>query len=135
MLPDVLRDYPLKYLWAFKYDSTLSGINVHADFAAVNINFWITPDDANLDKENGGLIVYPVEAPADWNFHDINLDPDRMWRFIEQQGAAPVNVPYRENRAVIFNSDLFHTTAPLRFKPGYETRRINVTMLFGERAG
>jgi hypothetical protein len=35
-LPDVFRAHPLKYLWAFKYDSTLSGINIHADFAAVS---------------------------------------------------------------------------------------------------
>jgi hypothetical protein len=30
---------------------------------------------------------------------------------------------------------LFHATAPLSFKPGYENRRINVTMLFGRRHG
>ena len=46
-----------------------------------------------------------------------------------------MKVPYRENRAVIFDSDLFHRTDTLRFKPGYENRRINVTMLFGRRAG
>ena len=48
---------------------------------------------------------------------------------------GPVNVPYRQNRAVIFNSDLFHATAPLDFKPGYANRRVNVTMLFGRRHG
>ena len=56
-------------------------------------------------------------------------------RFLEESRAAPVEVPYRQNRAVIFDSDLFHTTAPLTFKPGYENRRINVTMLFGKRHG
>jgi len=35
--------------------------------------------------------------------------------------------------AVIFNSDLFHGTAPLRFRKGYQDRRVNVTLLFGER--
>ena len=29
-------------LWGFKYDSALRGINIHADVAAVNVNFWIT---------------------------------------------------------------------------------------------
>jgi hypothetical protein len=33
----------------------------------------------------------------------------------------------------MFNSDLFHETGPLTFKPGYENRRINITMLFGKR--
>ena len=42
-------------------------------------------------------------------------------------------VPYAENRVVLFNSDLFHETDTLEFKTGYENRRINVTMLFGNR--
>ena len=37
------------------------------------------------------------------------------------------------NRAVIFNSNLFHETDKIDFKDGYENRRINVTMLFGKR--
>jgi hypothetical protein len=32
-------------------------------FAAVNVNFWITPDDANLDEKSRGLVVYDVDAP------------------------------------------------------------------------
>jgi hypothetical protein len=42
-------------------------------------------------------------------------------------------VPYRFNRAVIFDSDLFHTTPKLTFGSSYEDRRVNVTFLFGER--
>ena len=42
-------------------------------------------------------------------------------------------VPHRQNRVVLFNSDLFHETARFTFKPGYKNRRINVTMLFGRR--
>ena len=45
----IFHDYPLLQAWAFKYDSQLTGIPLHADFAAVNVNFWITPDEANLD--------------------------------------------------------------------------------------
>ncbi len=44
-----------------------------------------------------------------------------------------MTVPYRRNRGVIFDSDLFHSTADVDFRPGYENRRINVTMLFGYR--
>jgi hypothetical protein len=97
------------------------------------VNFWITPDEANLDPQSGGLMVWPVEAPAQWNFDDYNKDRKKIRRFLESSRVAPVNVPYRQNRAVIFNSDLFHATAPLRFKDGYENRRVNVTMLFGRR--
>ncbi|HEY8255181.1 MAG TPA: tetratricopeptide repeat protein, partial [Rhizomicrobium sp.] len=66
-LPEVFRAHPLKYLWAFKYDSTLCGINIHADFAAVNVNFWITPDEANLDPASGGLVVWDKAAPLEWD--------------------------------------------------------------------
>jgi hypothetical protein len=132
-LPSVFADRPLRQMWAYKYKHSLSGIAAHGDDAAVNVNFWITPDAANLDPDGGGLLVYPVEAPADWRFEDINKDEAKIAGFLAGSGVAPVSVPYRENRAVIFNSDLFHATAPLRFRPGYENRRINVTMLFGER--
>ena len=40
-------------------------------------------------------------------------------------------VPYRENRAVIFDSALFHQTDVYRFKRGYRSRRINLTLLYG----
>jgi len=134
-LPGVFKDHRLRQMWAYKYEAELEGIALHGDDAAVNVNFWITPDDANLDPDSGGLIVHPVEAPADWSFADINKHPARIRAFLDEAGATPVAVPYRRNRAVIFNSDLFHATAPLRFKPGYENRRINVTMLFGRRDG
>ena len=132
-LPGIFGGHPLRQIWAYKYEEKLEGIGIHGDDAAVNVNFWITPDSANLDPDSGGLIVYPVEAPADWDFAAINTEPETMHRFVEAAGEPPVNVPYRQNRAVIFNSDLFHATAPLRFRPGYENRRINVTMLFGQR--
>ena len=52
-----------------------------------------------------------------------------------ENGAQTVAVPYRQNRCVMFNSDLYHETAPLDFREGYENRRINVTMLYGKRGG
>jgi len=44
-----------------------------------------------------------------------------------------VAIPYRQNRAVVFNSDLFHETDRLAFKDEYVSRRINVTLLYGYR--
>jgi tetratricopeptide (TPR) repeat protein len=133
VLPEVFRTHPLKYLWAFKYDSTLSGINIHADFAAVNVNFWITSDEANLDPESGGLVVWDKAAPLDWDFEKYNTDERAIRRFLTEAGAKPVTIPYRANRAVIFDSDLFHETGRLSFQEGYQNRRLNVTLLYGER--
>tara|TARA_B100000161_G_C33196553_1_gene258107 strand:- start:87 stop:284 length:198 start_codon:yes stop_codon:yes gene_type:complete len=47
--------------------------------------------------------------------------------------AKSTIVPYKANNAVIFNSDLFHETDKYEFK-GYENRRINATILFGNRS-
>jgi tetratricopeptide (TPR) repeat protein len=131
--PAIFEDNTLRYLWGFKYDSSLSGIKIHADFAAVNVNFWVTPDEANLDPEHGGLVVWDVSAPLEWNFAQYNADEPAIRDFLARQGARSITVPYRCNRAVIFDSDLFHETDKIRFKPGYPNRRINVTMLYGLR--
>jgi tetratricopeptide (TPR) repeat protein len=132
-LPAIFQDHALRKVWAFKYDARLSGIPIHADFAAVNVNFWITPDEANLDPRTGGLIIWDKEAPAAWDFETYNADERAIRGFLADSQAASFDVPYRANRAVIFNSDLFHETASLHFRPGYANRRINITMLFGKR--
>jgi tetratricopeptide (TPR) repeat protein len=132
--PEIFGAHPLLQLWAFKYDSALTGINLHADFAAVNVNFWITPDEANLDPDHGGLLVWDKEAPLEWDFAHYNTDDRAIREFLSASGARSVTVPYRANRAVIFDSDLFHETDQFRFRPGYENRRINITYLYGWRA-
>ena len=131
--PEIFKNHALRYLWAFKYDSRLSGTAIHADQAAVNVNFWITPDEANLDPQGGGLIVWDVTAPLDWDFEKFNCDETAMRDFLARSGAKPVVIPYRANRAVIFDSDLFHETDKISFKDGYRNRRINITLLYGRR--
>ncbi len=134
--PNIFKDHRLTQAWAFKYDSELTGLNIHADAAAVNVNFWITPDEANLDPDHGGLVVWDKEAPKEWNFKEYNNKTKEplIREFLEKQGAQAITIPYRANRAVIFNSDLFHETDRLRFKDEYESRRINITLLYGHRS-
>lgn len=131
--PDIFMDHKLKQSWAYKYDSDLTGIETHADFAAVNVNFWLTPDEANLSPDSGGLIVYDAEAPLDWDFAAYNTDQAQIQEYLEEAADEKIVAPYRQNRMVMFNSDLFHETDTFEFKEGYENRRINVTMLFGHR--
>jgi hypothetical protein len=135
-LPRVIGDrYPLRQLWAFKYRDVLpEDSSTHADFAAVSVNLWITPDHANLDPRSGGLVVYDIDAPPQWSFERYqNTQWSDLSPFLASRNARATMIPYRQNRAVIFNSDLFHGTAALRFRPEYENHRINVTMLFGDR--
>ena len=49
------------------------------------------------------------------------------------KGSAVIDVPHKQNRMVIFNSNLLHKTMDPKFRPGYQNRRINLTFLFGER--
>jgi hypothetical protein len=135
-LPNLIsKRYPLRHLWGYKSPPTLAAdVTTHADFAAVNVNFWITPDVANLDPHGGGMVVYGVDAPLHWDFDAYNSRlEDVIKPFLNQQRPRAVTIPYRQNRAVIFNSDLFHATSALNFRSEYEYRRINVTLLYGDR--
>ena len=133
--PRIFQQHQLVQAWAFKHDSALRGLNMHADAAAVNVNFWITPDTANRNIENGGLVVWDKEAPDDWDFAEYNNDKNKhkIQEFLKQSGAKPITIPHRQNRAVIFNSNLFHETDVIDFHDTYESRRINVTLLYGHR--
>lgn len=133
VFPTIFGVHGLGQWWGFKYDSRLRGIRIHADQAAVNVNFWIAPDAANRNPANGGLVVWDRKPPLDWSSLRANGDEEAARALLAQQGARPVTVPHRANRAVIFDSDLFHETDRIEFQDGYENRRVNVTMLFGRR--
>ncbi len=134
-LPGIFRHHQLLQAWAFKQDSQRRPLNMHADAAAVNVNFWITPDEANLDLTCGGLTVWDKEAPQEWDFKVYNNSQykPKIMEFLQTSGASPVTIPYRENRALIFNSDLFHESDRCCFRDGYDSRRINITFLYGHR--
>lgn len=131
--PFILGKLPLNQFWGFKYDSRMEGVALHADFAAVNVNFWIAPDDANNDPDGGGLVLWDVPAPLEWDFSNYNDNADAARAWLERCSARPTNVPHRANRAVIFDSNLFHETGKIDFKDGYANRRVNITLLFGNR--
>ena len=132
-LPGVLGPHPLAQGWAFKGVAGDRPIGVHADSAAVSLNFWITPDDAREDLKHGGLTIYTVPPPPGWTLTDYESDSARIRDFLAGQEENRVVVPYGENRGVLFESGLFHGSDAPRFRPGYENHRINITLLFGER--
>ena len=136
-LPRVLGGYMLDNIWAYRYRNESEGVAAHTDQGAVTFNFWITPDDANLMPDRGGLVVYAKEQPHHWDWRRYNVDKNTpaVRRDIAEflATAETVTIPYRENRAVLFHSNLFHKSDRIRFKDGYENRRMNVTMLFGKR--
>ena len=133
-LPKLFGPHEIEQFWGFKYDATLGkGINIHADFAIHNLNYWITPDKYNNNKNTGGLKVYDAPAPDHWTFADYNKERKKIYQFLEDNNANCINIPYKFNRAVLFNSAYFHETDEIDFKDEYEGRRINNTYLFGYR--
>merc|ERR1711974_407960 len=117
-LPTVLCDLPLSAAWGYKFDDRLqAGIGLHADMAAVNVNLWITPDEHNLDGSTGGLVIYDAVADPDMSFAEYNAGNDMFVRqkMLEATEYRNVTIPYRQNRAVIFDSARIHGTQPFSF--------------------
>jgi tetratricopeptide (TPR) repeat protein len=128
---ELLCDHPLSQAWAFKGLKPASAVDVHADDGAISVNFWVTPNDANLKPDRGGLVVSRVPPPADWQMSDYEADQERIVAFLEHNPQNRLKVPYGNNRAVVFESRLFHWSDTPEFAPGYENHRINLTFIYG----
>jgi len=134
-LPRIMGGHELRYMWAYKYDSDSdSGINLHADQAAVNVNIWLSLEDADIEEPGfgGGLVVYTAKPPEDMGFSAYNTNTDVVVdKILRPTNFANVTVKHKPNRAVIFDSALFHQSDRYRFHRGYTKGRINLTLLYG----
>ena len=129
--PEMLGRHALRQAWAFKGLRPQAAVDVHADDAAVSVNFWVTPTEANLAPGRGGLVVCRAPPPDDWEIRDYDADRERIVTFLEQKADDSLVVPYRQNRAVLFRSRLFHHSDRPEFASSYENHRINLTLLYG----
>jgi hypothetical protein len=74
----------------------------------------------------------PYQPPADWDFQKYNTDTDFVYdELLRPTNFANVTVPHKQNRAILFDSALFHHTDKFSFKKGHENHRINLTLLYG----
>lgn len=133
---EILAPHVFQHMGAFKYDSELStGTNVHADYSAVNVNLYIAPDEANLDSSTGGMLIWDVAATDEGEMRRFNGDEPALVEHLRRSGKSPLRIAHKANRAVIFNSALYHRTDDCRFREGYLNKRINVSLLYGRWAG
>lgn len=136
-LPGIFKQHRLKKFWMYRYSSQRhQGVQLHADAGAVNVNLWLAPDQANRDARSGGLRLFDVEAPlfaSDADFHAFNRQPAHIQAYLQQQGARAIEVPYRQNRLLIFNANLFHESLPYDFEADFASQRMNLTLMFGQR--
>lgn len=103
----------------------------------VNLNIWLAPDSANLGSakagDGGGLTIFHAKPPDHWEFREFNRNASAAEELIRESQAGNTSVEHCQNRALMFNSMLFHQSDPFRFKKGFENRRINLTLLFGKK--
>ena len=129
--PGILGEHPLSQAWAFKGLRPQAAVDVHADDATVSVNFWVTPTEANLNPDHGGLVVCRAPPPENWEINDYDADRERIVTFLEHQADDSLVVPYRQNRVVLFRSRLFHHSDRPEFASRYDNHRINLTLLYG----
>ncbi len=122
--------------WSFVYDEECDGVSIHADPVNTNLNFWVTPEDCISDFRKNGLIIWKSTPKKGWSYNDYNTSNDeqrkKIYEYLAESGAEKVNIKYKFNRAILFNSQMFHKTNGVKTKPGKENSRVNYTFLFGE---
>ena len=84
-------------------------VDVHADDAAIGVNFWLTPNEANLNPDGGGLAVCRVPPPVAWETRGYN--PDKGWivAFLGQHVAEVLILPYSGTGPACSNPACFIT--------------------------
>lgn len=131
--PQIYGDYFFSTCWSYRYHAKKSGDGLHGDSGRVSVNIWLTPDDANLDPDGGGLLFWNKKVPM----LQVKDNPKEMTEqilrdIIAEPDAKYFSVPYKCNRATLFNSNTVHKTDEINFKPGYLNRRLNITFVFGK---
>jgi len=124
----------ISQVWAFRYAPKAAGIDLHADQASWNVNMWLTDEAHNRNPQTGGMTIYGCRAPDDWQFEMYNASPDRVRAYLESSNAASRRIEYKANRAIVFDSRLFHKTDPVEFSPEFDGRRINMTFMIDKRS-
>ncbi len=115
--------------WALMYHQNRGG-SVHADDAKVTLNLWLTPDEHNLDPTSGGMYLFDVPKDAARPPHEYLLAATAE-PYVASRVGLSVYIPYKCNRAIIFDSSYFHKSADLNFDTHDASRcRMNVTFLF-----
>ena len=71
-MPRVLGAHALTNIWVYRHRAVTEGVEAHTDQGAVTFNFWLTPEEANLEPDHGGIQIYAKEQPYDWDWRTYN---------------------------------------------------------------
>ena len=114
--------------WGFIYENKAEGVPPHADPADLNLNIWITPDKCVEDNNKNGMKIWFIKPPKEWSFISYNSNTKKIIEFIGKE--KPLEIPYKFNRAILFDSKYFHATNGVSMKDGKGNRRVSFTYLF-----
>jgi hypothetical protein len=123
--------------WFFIYDTESDGVGVHVDpHSDITLNIWVTPDECTEGgKGFNGLDIWRIEPKPEWDYQVSLYEHGKCMEYIHQEQAEMISVEYRFNRVVLFNSNYFHRSQPVKFKRGDENRKINYALLFSSDIG
>lgn len=111
-----LKDLNYQRGWSFIHNNNqIKSVGKHADPGSlITFNIWCTPNECVLDNSEkyNGVVIYDT-----FNIEDTNKCSKKI-------------VPYKFNRAIVFDSRKIHESLVARFKDGYENRKINYTFLY-----
>ena len=102
---DQLARFPL-YFGPYGDDPFFAPIDGHPRIAAI---------ERRADETSP---LFAENWHADWSFQEFNRDPISVMDFLEENDAGNTSTPHRQNRALLFDSMLFHQSDPFRFKKG-----------------
>lgn len=116
----------VQQFWAFRCVVPPNGVGLHADVARLNLNVWLTPNEYVADKPRAGTNLYQVRRPADWSHEEYNGDGAARQLV---QASKVTTIPYRFNRATLFDSRCFHESMSENCSVEYEGLRTNLTFV------
>lgn len=61
---------------------------------------------------------YVLSDPDDWGFKDFSGDPRAAFEFLQSNDMGNTSITHQQNRALLFDSALFHQSDPFRLKKG-----------------
>lgn len=132
-LSDKIKLPSFQRAWSFIYKCNSKGVGIHCDNSVYNLNVWVS-GESQKNKSKNGLNIYILKPPKTWKRPEWNGNYNNLTKkYIISQKIKPIKIPYKSNRAILFDGAYFHGTNEVSMKEGFENRRVSYTMLFGEQ--
>jgi hypothetical protein len=105
------------------------GIRMHADNATYSINIWLTPASNAESMNADGMVFYNVNRPDRMSYKSFSSHDYCEYYVRDRSGVPEKRIPYRFNRAVIFDSRVMHRSEEVTFADSGSvlSRRLNLT--------